>query len=220
MNAPLPERANPLFDVQQTLTPRWTSVESMQVAAAYGPNDPAIARLVGIGDASARRRTGFKGPAAAAWLKQQATPIPAQANQWVALAAGGLVARLGRNEFLIEDAAGGAECARLEALPIPLGVYPVLRQDAALVLTGSRAGELLLQTCSIDFAALDVSTGPVVLTTMVGVAVTVALERFEAGRRYRIWCDGTYGFYLWTTLVDVARDLGGGPVGLEALDPG
>jgi len=219
MNAPLPERANPLFDAQQALAQRWTSVESMPVAVAYGPNDRAIARVVGIGDASARRRTGFKGPAAAAWLQQQAVPVPAQPNQWAALDVGGLVARLGRTEFLIEDAEGGARCAMLEALPIPPGVYPVLRQDAELVLTGQRAGELLLQTCSIDFTALDASTRPVVLTTMVGVGVTVALESFESARRVRIWCDGTYGGYLWTTLVDVARDLGGGPIGLEALRP-
>ena len=88
------------------------------------------------------------------------------------------------------------------------------------MLTGSRAGDLLLQTCSIDFAALDAAARPVVLTSMVGVGVTLAVEAREAARRYRIWCDGTYAAYLWTTLVDVARDLGGGPVGLEALELG
>lgn len=220
MSAMLPERANPLFDAQQALASRWASVESMRVVAAYGPNDRKTAQVAGIGDATARRRTGFKGPGAVAWLQQHSVPIPEQPNQWVPLPAGGLVARLGRTEFLIEDANGAATCARLEALPIPPGVYPVLRQDAALVLTGPRAGELLLQTCSVEFAALDAAARPVVLTSMVGVGVTVAVEPLEAARRYRIWCDGTYGAYLWTTLVDVARDLGGGPVGLEALEPG
>jgi sarcosine oxidase subunit gamma len=220
MNAPLPARANALFDPQNALAPRWSSVESMPVVSAYGPNDRAVAQVVGIGDASARRRTGFKGPAAAAWLQQQSVPIPAQPNQWTPLAAGGLVARLGRTEYLIEDAGGEAVCARLDALPIPPGVYPVLRQDAALVVTGSRAGDLLLQTCSIDFAALDAAARPVLLTSMVGVGVTLAVEAREAARRYRIWCDGTYAAYLWTTLVDVARDLGGGPIGLEALELG
>jgi sarcosine oxidase subunit gamma len=218
MNAPLPERANPMFDAQQALAPRWTSVDSMRIAAAYGANDRQIAQVVGIGDASARRRTGFKGPAAAAWLQQQSVAIPAQPNQWVALPAAGLVARLGRTEFLVEDAAGGTTCAGLDLLSIPPGVYPVLRQDAALVLMGSRAADLLLQTCSIDFAALDASTRPVVLTSMVGVGVTIAVEPLQPARRYRIWCDATYGTYLWTTLVDVARDLGGGPVGREASE--
>ncbi len=219
MNA-IPQRANPLFDPQNALAPRWTLVESMPVVSAYGPNDREVSQIVGIGDASARRRTGFKGPVTAAWLRQQSVPIPAQPNQWDPLPTGGLVARLGRTEFLIEDARGDATCARLEALPIPPGVYPVLRQDAELVLTGSRANDLLLQTCSIDFAALDAAARPVVLTSMVGVGVTVSVEAREAARRYRIWCDGTYAAYLWATLVDVARDLGGGPVGLEALELG
>jgi sarcosine oxidase, subunit gamma len=220
VSAALPERANPMFDPQQALAPRWTSVESMPIVFSYGANDRVIAQVAGIGDASARRRTGFKGPGAATWVQQQSVPIPAQANQWAALPAGGLVARLGRTEFLIEDAVGGGVCAGLDALQLPPGVYPVLRQDAALVLTGSRIGELLLQTCSVDFSALDASARPVVLTTMVGVGVTVAVEPLQAARRYRLWCDATYGAYLWTTLVDVARDLGGGPVGLEALEPG
>jgi sarcosine oxidase subunit gamma len=216
MNAPLPQRANPFFDPQNALAPRWTSVESMPVVAAYGPNDRKVAQVVGIGDASARRRTGVKGPAAPAWLQQLSISIPAQPNQWAALPAGGLVARLGRTEFLIEDVEGGTHCARLDAAAPAAGVYPVLRQDAALVLTGQRAGELLLQTCSIEFAALDPSARPVVLTSMVGVGVTVAVEALGPGLRYRIWCDSTYGAYLWTTLVDVARDLGGGPIGLDA----
>jgi sarcosine oxidase, subunit gamma len=220
MNAQRPERANPMFEPQQALAPRWTTVESMRIAAAYGANDREIAQIIGIGDASARGRTGFKGPGAAAWLVQQSVPIPAQPNQWAALPAGGLVARLGRTEFLVEDMQGGTTCARLEALSIPHGVHPVLRQDAALVLTGSRTVDLLLQTCSVDFGALDASARPVVLTSMVGVGVTVAVEPLHGARRYRIWCDGTYGAYLWTTLVDVARDLGGGPVGLEVSEPG
>jgi sarcosine oxidase, subunit gamma len=219
MNA-IPQRANPLFDPQTALAPRWTSVESMPMVSAFGPNDREISRIVGIGDASARRRTGFKGPGTAAWLAQQLVPVPGQPNRWEPLPEGGLVARLGRTEFLIEDARGDPTCGRLEALPIPPAVYPVLRQDAELVLTGSRAGDLLLQTCSIDFAALDAGARPVVLTSMVGVGVTVLVEAHEAARRYRIWCDGTYAAYLWTTLVDVARDLGGGPVGLEALELG
>jgi sarcosine oxidase subunit gamma len=217
MITPQPQRVNPLFEPQQALAPRWALVESMQVVAAYGPDDRALAQTVGIGDASARRRTGFKGPAAASWLQQQGLPTPAEPNQWLALEGGALVARLGRSEFLVEDGEGGATCARLDALPLVPGLYPVLRQDTALVLTGLRAGELLLQTCSVDFAALDPAARPVVLTSMVGVGVTLAVEALASQRRYRLWCDCTYGVYLWTTLVDVARDLGGGPVGLEAL---
>jgi len=56
-----------------------------------------------------------------------------------------------------------------------------------------------------------------VLTSMVGVGVTVAAVPSGSNTAYRVWCDGTYGAYLWETLCEVAQDLGGGPVGTEAL---
>ena len=212
-----PVRANPMFAEQDALMPQWTAVDSMNTVARYGPDDARAAGVLGIGDLSARRRCGYKGPGAAAWLQQQGLPIPPQPNAWLPLASGGLIARLGRSEFMIEDAPGGGECARLASCAPAAGVYPVLRQDAELALVGERTGDLLLQTCSVDFAALDHTGRPALLTSMVGVGVTVIAEPYRNSLRYRIWCDSSFGGYLWETLVEVARDLGGGPVGLDAL---
>jgi sarcosine oxidase, subunit gamma len=222
----LPQRANPMFEQIAALEPQWTTRESMPIVSRYGAEDANFARTVGIADASAHRRCGFKGPGTAAWLAQQGLPVPPQANTWLPLenamqpagaCAPGIVARLGRTEFLIEDALGGGVCPKLTPLTPPPGVYPVLRQDAELMLVGQRAAELLLQTCSIDFAALDLAARPAILTSMVGVGVTVIPELRAPLVRYRIWCDGTYSPYLWETLIGVARDLGGGPVGLDSL---
>jgi sarcosine oxidase subunit gamma len=212
-----PERANPMFAEHDALAPAWTTVESMKTVARYGADDARVAKVVGIGDLSARRRCGYKGPAAQAWLAGQGLPIPPQPNAWVDLDSGGLIARLGRSEFLIEDAVGGGRCAQLGSLAQGPGVYPVLRQDAELLLVGERTAELLAQTCSVDFSSLDPAARPVVLTSMVGVGVTVIPQAAGSAVQYRIWCDGTYGGYLWETLVEVARDLGGGPIGLGAL---
>jgi sarcosine oxidase subunit gamma len=210
------ERANPMFTQQDALVPEWTSVDSMKTVVRYGADDARAAQVLGIADLSARRRCGYKGPGAAAWLAQQGLPIPPQPNAWLELPPGGLIARLGRSEFIIEDGAGGGQCARLASLARSAGVVPVLRQDAELVLIGPRAGDLLRQTCSVDFSSLDLASRPAVLTSMVGVGVTVIPQPRAGAVHYRIWCDGTYGGYLWTTLVEVARDLGGGPVGLDA----
>jgi sarcosine oxidase subunit gamma len=220
-----PERANPMFAEQDALRPRWITVDSMKTVDRYGADDLEVAQVVGVGDLSARRRCGYKGPGAAAWLAQHGLPIPPQPNAWLDLTPGGLIARLGRSEFLIEDAPGGTQCAQLAQDTAPARVYPVLRQDAELVLTGPKAEDLLLQTCSVNFAGLELAGRPAVLTSMVGVGVTVIAETAASvsassgsAWRYRIWCDGTFGAYLWQTLVEVARDLWGGPVGLEALD--
>jgi sarcosine oxidase subunit gamma len=210
-----PERANPMFAEQNALGPQWTAVDSMKTVDRYGVDDVHWAQVIGVGDLSARRRCGYKGPGAAAWLAQRGLPIPPQPNAWLELACGGLVARLGRSEFLIEDAQGGTQCASLQQDAPGARVYPVLRQDVELVLTGEKAEELLLQTCSVDFAALDAAIQPVVMTSMIGVGVTVLFEQVERGSR--VGGDGNFGVYVWAALVEVARDLGGGPVGLGAL---
>jgi sarcosine oxidase subunit gamma len=128
-------------------------------------------------------------------------PIPAGANRWLPLPDGGLIARLGNAEFLVEGNAAIVE--RLQSSPIPAGVAVVLRQDAALELSGSGLPELLLQTCNVNFVALNLAESPVVLTSMTGIGVTV----IPGADRYRVWCDGTYGTALWETLHEVAADL-------------
>lgn len=152
-------------------------------------------------DVSRAPRAGVKGPGAAAWLSGLGLPVPAMPNSWLPLE-GGLIARLGLTEFLVE----GPESAKLAA-PLAHGVYPVLRQDTALVLKGARLNDLLLETCSVDFRALDLAARPVVLTSMAGVGVTV-IPGEEAGMPcYRIWCDGTYGEWFIETLAGVAGEL-------------
>ncbi|MHB1145761.1 MAG: methylglutamate dehydrogenase [Thiobacillus sp.] len=146
-------------------------------------------------------RAGVKGPGAAAWLAALDLPVPRAPNSWLPLP-GGLIARLGLTEFLVE----GPEAAKLAAPPTP-GVYPVLRQDTALMLKGARLDDLLLETCSVDFRALDLAARPVVLTSMAGVGVTV-IPGDEGGMPCcRIWCDGTYGEWFIDTLTGVAGEL-------------
>ena len=146
-------------------------------------------------------RAGVKGPGAAAWLAGLGLPVPATPNSWLPLS-GGLVARLGLTEFLIE----GPEAAKLAA-PLAQGVYPVLRQDTALVLRGDRLNDLLLETCSVDFRALDLAARPVVLTSMAGVGVTAIPGDDNGVPCIRLWCDGTYGEWFLETLTGVAADL-------------
>ena len=181
------------------------------VATLLAPADqPAAAARRGLADVSLTARHGCKGPGTVAWLQGLGLPIPPQPNSWLPLDGGGLIARLGFTEFLIEGP--DALVARIAATPRGPGVYPVLRQDAALIAGGARLDELLRQTCNVNFRPLDLAARPVVLTSMVGVGVTVIPERRNGQPAVRIWCDGTYGHYLWETLLGIATELGGGAV--------
>ncbi|MCX7057013.1 MAG: methylglutamate dehydrogenase [Proteobacteria bacterium] len=176
------------------------------------------ARGIEIADRSFRARFGVKGPQAESWLGELGFVVPSGANQWAA-SGDVLVARLATSEFLVEslaenDALVAAAVERLEAESRPLSVYPVGRQDLVLCLRGPAINELLRQTCGVDFAPHLLepasSSGPLVLTSMIGVGV-VAVPRQEAGSvELTLWLDPSFAHYFWTTLTGLISDLAGG----------
>ena len=199
-------RETALAAAHAQLRPRWTDVNGMRMPAGF--ESEGDVRDLAIADVSCFAKTGLKGPRAAAWLAERGVPVPPRANTWC----GDLIARLGETEFFLEgDAAGKvAETASQ-------GVYPVLRQDTAIALTGTRINELLLQTCSVDFTAIHGDA--LVMTSMVGVPVLVIPQQREGMPLMRIWADPTFGPYLWQTLLEIVQELGGGPAGLSSLFP-
>jgi sarcosine oxidase subunit gamma len=171
-----------------------------------------------------RHRFGLKGPAAAQWLLAQGLSVPAAPNTWVgeagqtgALSAGDtlLVARLGSSEFFLEDSEGGARLRNLDPgvayspANYPAGVYPVLRQDAAFLLSGEGSLEVLAQVCNVNFGELALECNPVIMTLMVGVAVLVIPQMQGGARQFKIWCDPTFGAYLAESVGTVVVESGG-----------
>lgn len=214
MNTPL--RISPIYEQLRSLQGSWQEINSMPSLVML-PGEEANAAHLGIADLSFLNSFGVKGAGAAAWLESQNIEVPTRPNTWRRLSSGGIIARLGRTEFLIEDSIHEAVAPLLAQAcqSPPPKVYPVLRQDAAIALCGSAVNELLQQTCSINFRALSLSDHPVVLTSMIGVAVTVIPGERNGHPFYRIWCDGTFGVYVWRTLLAIAEELGGGAVGAE-----
>jgi len=199
-------------------SPQWIVVHGMRIpgrfAAEGDPRDLALA------DLSCFVRTGLKGRNAARWLVQRGVQVPPRANTWTPHGSGGLVARLGETEFLIEDglAPGSARDFALQLEDASDNVYPVLRQDTAIALTGNRVNEVLRQTCSVDFASID-TAGALVMTSMIGVPVLVIPQTHDGFPLVRIWTDPTFGPYLWRTLLQIVQELGGGPAGLSQFYP-
>jgi sarcosine oxidase subunit gamma len=211
-------RRSPLHDRLIPESPRWAELHGMQTPVEL-PGDADAAPIM-LADASCLPRMGVKGPNAEEWLRGQGVSVPEGANTWTRTSEGVIVARLARSEFFLEDRPGGGAVERWRSLlePAP-GVYPVIRQDAALALAGERLNDLLVQTCNVDFDAYPPGARAVVMTSMVGVSV-LALRDEARGRRWlRIWCDGTFGPYLWETLLGIAREEGGAAVGFAKLFP-
>jgi sarcosine oxidase subunit gamma len=165
--------------------------------------------------AGPRSRFGLKGPAAAAWLAGRGLAVPAAPNSWLECGtppgAAILVARLGGAEFFLEDCAGGTTLRALQPPPEahPPGVYPVLREDAAFVLSGSGSLEVLAQVCNVNFAEVAPASRPVIMTSMIGVSVLVVPQAAQGAPLYRIWCDPTFGAYLGESVGTVVAGCGG-----------
>lgn len=211
-----PQPLSPIHDILEALHPILSSDSlNPKTVLRFDSHDEHKANILGIADVSQQPRAGAKGWGAADWLSGLGLQIPSTPNSWSALPDGGLIARLGVTEFMVEgDALLVDKIMQADRAP---GVYPVLRQEAAFALCGSRVNELLLQTCNVDFRMLDNDPSKLVLTSMAGVGVTILSMKTGSIPSYRIWCDGTYGIYLWETLADIANDLGGGCIGLDAL---
>ncbi|HET9700124.1 MAG TPA: hypothetical protein VFP70_04300, partial [Burkholderiales bacterium] len=154
------------------------------------------------------------------WLARQGIPVPASPNSWATRSGGGLVARLGISEFLLEDGPAGDAAATFAAAMTPSRAWPVLRQDAALALRGGALPELLAQTCGVNFRDLEAARRPVALTMVAGVAVTLIPSEEGGVAGCRVWCDGSYGIYLWRSLLGIAEELGGGAAGWSWWFPG
>ena len=167
--------------------------------------------------AQSHHRFGVKGPRAAELLAQLGVNVPSRPNTWAPLRAQdredsrNIIARLGNTEFFIEEQGESPVIMALEAaLPAP-GAYPALREDAAFLLGGARATEVLAEVCNVPFAALTLTQRPVIMTLMTGVAVLVLLQpdTDSGGVVFRIWCDPSFGSYLWETLAEVIRTTSG-----------
>jgi len=211
-------RNTPLHAAFSALQPTWGESHGMRIASRVA-GIGAAAEVLALADLSCLPKTGLKGPLAAQWLATQGVPVPPEVNTWTALPGDGVIARLGRSEFFLEDGASGGMAAQARTVlgTGADGVYPVIRQDCGIVLSGQRANELLVQTCNVNFAEVDAAKGTAVMTQMIGVGVLVIRTALRQLPCYRIWCDPTFAQYFWETVSEIAVELGGGVIGTEGL---
>lgn len=214
-------RHSPVHAELARLKPQWGRISSMLVALAFGDGEKeaALREDLAICDLSAMSRFGLKGKNAAAWLAQRGVEVPEGANTWRELSGGGLAARLGRSELLVEDGPEGDRSAELKrSLGTGAeGVYPVLRQDAEFALSGRRVREVMSEVCGLDFGSVEYGERPVFFARVAVIPAMVLPRVVEGVPVFRLWCSYPYGRYLWEELHKIVEELGGGPIGLAAF---
>ena len=161
-----------------------------------------------------RERVGCKGPSAEAWLAARGVTVPSGANRYEISKAGVLAARLATSEFLLESTDAAADAVieplrtALERADYPRGVYPVLRQDFVVEVSGAEAQQLFLQTCAVDLAPVaresTAIAGSVIMTSMIGVGVVLTCRQLADGPRFTLWSDPSYSTYFQSQLHSIA----------------
>ncbi|OIQ96714.1 sarcosine oxidase, gamma subunit family [mine drainage metagenome] len=208
---------SPVAHGQSKDSAKWDVVNGMKVAVAFVNTDIEQARkkVLGVTDVSCFERYGVKGPQASQWLASRGITIPVNPNTWTYCDQKTLVLRLGSSEFLIEDQLDGSACNKLASDTARVaGVYKVPRADAAFILSGNEVLNLFSELCSLDLREKSLGDKDVVMTQVAGISATVLRQTIGNEPVYRVWCDGTYGSYLWEVLTEIAVELGGGAVGI------
>ncbi len=211
-------KTTPVAYTHYAVQPRIGMHHGMEIALSFegDSTEKAHKQVLAVTDVSCFARFGIKGPKAADWLNQQGIKTPEVMNAWVEGAPNTLVLRLGGSEFLVEDQAQGKACEALISFDqaSTTGAYQVARSDAAFILGGREVLNLLSELCMLDLRDSAWPSHGVVMTQVAGISATLIRESLAGEQVYRIWCDGTYGSYLWEVLTEIAQELGGGAVGL------
>jgi sarcosine oxidase subunit gamma len=158
-------------------------------------------------------KLGVRGLQAEAWLRGQGLDVPPELYETRSLPDGGILARVGSDQFLLEGGIGG-ETIGVVAASLGTGAtdaYPVVRQDATFLLVGRRVRDVLAQTCALDFGEL--SPRCLVYTRIAGVASAILPSDLGGIPAYRLWVDPSYAADLWQSLATIVQELGGSVVG-------
>lgn len=214
-----PVSNTPIAYALNLLNPTMGVINGMEVALAF--EDKAIEAIrksvLGVTDVSCFNRFGIKGPTAAKWLMSQGIQVPMDNNAWIDHA-GYLVLRLGGSEFLVEDQFNSSICEKLVSFEqvTTTGAYKVQRADAAFILSGCEVLNMLSEFCMLDLRDSALPANGLLMTQIAGISATLCRQPLNGQQVYRVWCDGTYGCFMWDILLEVATELEGGAVGLSS----
>jgi sarcosine oxidase subunit gamma len=199
---------------------QWKHAGGALIATRLGPatEEDAAARELALCDLSGLAKLGVRGPQADAWLRRQGLDVPTDLYDTRDLPDGGLLARIGADQFLLESGVSAETVAALaEPLGTAPGTYRVERQEATFLLAGQRLRQVLPQTCGIDFGVVPLRR--LIYTRTAGVNGALLPQEIGGNPACRIWVDPSYAADLWESLVTIVQELGGRVVGAACFYP-
>jgi sarcosine oxidase subunit gamma len=203
------------------LKPRWGSIGDTPVALniAAPPAEEHVAAKLALCDLSALAKTGVKGPQAATWLAAQQLDVPQQTYDVTALPDGGVMTKISSNEFVLESGIANQTVSAIKAAlgSVQDGAYHTEQQMATFFLSGVCAGEVLSQTCGVEFE--QVVNGRLLYSRIAGVSAAILPDTVNDLPVYRLWIGYNFGPALWQTLSQIAGELGGQVVGALCFYP-
>ena len=211
---PISEGSMRRSPVEPDLTTRgahWSRLGDARLATRL--NLDGTGATVTLCDLSPLGLVGVKGPQSSTWLAQRGLLVPEAIYQTTRLPDGGVVGRLGQEEFMV---GGGTNLDFVTSIVQDLRAsadppYCVEREDASFLLAGDGSLAALAQTCGVDFLAA--AEDQLVLTRVAGVSCTILPQHRHDRASWRLWCDPSFATYLWGQLTTIVEDLEGCVVG-------
>ena len=157
-----------------------------------------------------------KGPDASGWLRGRDLPVPAAIYEGTSTSEWGWITRTGREEFLLRGAVGSRHSELAGSDPAG-DLLITSRQDAIFVVAGSRSGELMAQTCGLDYASL--ASRQTLFSRVAGVSCGMTKDQLNDIPVCWLWLDPSHALYLWEQLAQIIGDLDGKVVGVSCFYP-
>lgn len=204
----------------------WTSRNAVTLARIYACVDDEVlsARFrVGLIDISWRWRVAIEGARAGEFLSRlvtrdvsKLTPGQSVKALWLSDGGGvrgaGVVARYGKDEFLIVSAAADIDWIAAAAAYFSISVRDVSAEMGGLALVGPYAAATLCR------AGLEAALEPLAFRKLFWRGLDVTLSRWGEHGGYEIWCAADDGIVLWDRLMRAGAAFGIEPMGVAAAD--
>ena len=232
MSAVFPERRTAMYHAQLTMGAAMADAGGWRLPLRYGDVSREAAWLretVGVSDISPTGKLRVVGEdagrAVAVLVPGALEQPPGSVREADAPFAGGgklLAARLTLDEFVALTPVGAAPLAMAAMLadgdaPLCAHVVDVTSGLAGVSITGPSTAELMSRITELDISPRALPDLACVQSRFADVQGLLVRQDIQGIPIYQLYFGREFGEYLWETLTETAHEIGGGPVGTEAL---